>query len=322
MKEWKIAVVGATGLVGQTILSIMEERNFPVSLLIPSASERSAGTNVLFRGRKIPVEPVSDEALAKADIAFFAAGGAVSKAYAEKASQSGVICIDNSSEFRMEKEVPLLVPEVNASAWQGEDLIANPNCSTIQCMLPLAALKPFGIRRIAFATYQSVSGSGLGGLQDLEAGTNKTYTLQIQNNVLPQIDVLLDNGYTKEEMKMVNETRKILDLPDTPISATAVRVPVKYGHSIVVQAELEQPFAKEAIQDALASFPGIKVMQDPDYPTPRMAEGSDTVYVGRIRKDIGLDNGVTFWVVADNVRKGAATNAVQIGEMIVEAKDD
>lgn len=322
MKPWKIAVVGATGLVGQTILSILEERNFPAERLLPLASERSAGSRVRFRGENVNVRAVSDEALQEADLAFFAAGGAVSRAFAANAAAAGVLCIDNSSEFRMDADVPLIVPEVNADAWNGELLVANPNCSTIQCMLPLAALKPFGIRRISYATYQSVSGSGLGGLKDLEDGTSTTYALPIQNNVLPQIDVFLENGYTKEEMKMIDETKKILSLPDTPISATAVRVPVRYGHSVSCQVELEKQFSVDAVKDALRAFPQVEVFDDPAFPTPRDAEGTDTVYVGRVRKDIGLGNGVSLWIVADNIRKGAATNAVQIAEMIREKKHD
>ena len=318
MKPKKIAVVGATGLVGQTILQVLEERGFDLSVLLPLASERSAGKTVFAGDREHTVRAVSDAALREADLAFFAAGGAVSRQFAQAAAKAGVCCIDNSSEFRMETKVPLIVPEVNAADWRGENLIANPNCSTIQCMLPLAALKPFGLERISYATYQSVSGSGLGGLKDLEEGTTDTYPRPIRENILPQIDVFLDNGYTKEEMKMINETKKILSLPDTPISATAVRVPVRYGHCVAVQAELRRPVKLDEITEALRSFPNIRVYDDPDFPTPLDAEGTDLVYVGRIRKDIGLNNGINFWCVADNIRKGAATNAVQIAEMIGE----
>lgn len=323
MHKWKVAVVGATGLVGTTILERLEERNFPVEKLVPMASARSAGKTVSFRGEEVEVVAVSLEAFDDVEIAFFAAGGAISREFARAAAEKGVVVVDNSSEFRMDPDVPLVVPEVNADAIGDAMLIANPNCSTIQCMLPLAALKPWGLERVSFATYQSVSGSGLKGLRDLEEGVTECYPYSITGNVLPHIDSFLDNGYTKEEMKMMRETQKILDLPDLPTTATTVRVPVRFAHSVSLDVKLAQPFELESIRQALAAVPHLIVKDDPqnlEYPIAQDAEGTDDVYVGRIRRDLSAENGLHLWVVADNIRKGAATNAVQIAEAIAEAR--
>lgn len=320
-KQWKVAVAGATGLVGSTILEVLEKKNFPVGELIPLASERSVGKTVPFRGEEVPVRLISSDALSEAEIVFFAAGGETSEKYAKDVAAKGIYVIDNSSVFRMDPEVPLVVPEVNADAIQEDDrLIANPNCSTIQCMLPLAVLKKYGLKRVSYATYQSVSGSGLKGLRDLDEGVCEFYPHSIKGNVLPHIDVFMENGYTKEEMKMIAETQKIMELPELPVTATTVRVPVRFAHSVAMQVELEKPFDIETIKKELAGAKNIIVKDDPQnavYPIAEDAEGSDYVYVGRIRKDTSTPNGLHIWCVADNIRKGAATNAVQNAQWIV-----
>lgn len=324
MKKYNVAVVGATGLVGRTILKVMEERRFPVETLICLASSKSAGEKLQYEGREVVVKELNEKAFDEPiDIAFFAAGGSISEKYAPIAAAKNIHVIDNSSVFRMNDEVPLVVPEVNGEdAFSSRGIIANPNCSTIQCMVPLKPiLDKYGIKRVVYSSYQSVSGSGTKGLKDLDEGLVEFYPYPIHNNVIPHIDVFLDNGYSKEEMKMIDETRKILHSPDMKVTATTVRVPVRFAHSVSVNLELEKSFEVEDVKELLASYPGLVLQDDPKnkiYPLPINAEGHDEVFVGRVRRDFSLENGLNLWVVADNIRKGAATNAVQIGELLVE----
>ena len=322
MKKYNIAVVGATGLVGSTILKIMEERKFPVEKLYILSSKKSAGSKLCFMGKEYVVEELNENSFDKPiDIALFAAGGAVSEKYAPIAVEKGIKVVDNSSIFRMNKEVPLVIPEVNPEDidWN-RGIIANPNCSTIQSVLPLKPLHDnFKIKRIIYSTYQSVSGSGLRGLRDLEEGVVEFYPYQIQYNALPHIDSFLDNGYTKEEMKMIDETKKILHDDSIRITATTVRVPVKYAHSVSINIEFEKEFKLDEVYKLLEKFPGVILKDDVSnnvYPMAIDAEGHDEVYVGRIRRDFSLENGLNLWVVADNIRKGAATNAIQIAELV------
>jgi len=329
MKKYNVAVVGATGLVGQMMLKVLEERKFPVDNLYPMASFRSAGKTVQFGGKDYVVEELKPESFDKdIDIALFSAGGGTSEKFAPEAAKRGVIVIDNSSAWRMDPTVPLVVPEVNPEdlKWH-KNIIANPNCSTIQAMVPLKPIQDkYGIKRIVYSTYQAVSGAGVQGKKDLEDGVKgvapKKFPHPIAFNCLPHIDVFLENGYTKEEMKMVNETRKILHDDAMRITATTVRVPVYYGHSESINVELEKPFdSVEEIRDCMGAFPNCIVQDDPAndvYPMAIDAEGHDEVYVGRIRRDFSIDNGINFWCVADNIRKGAASNAVQIAESLVE----
>jgi aspartate-semialdehyde dehydrogenase len=322
MKKYNIAVVGATGLVGSTILKIMEERKFPVEKLYILSSKKSAGSKLCFMGKEYVVEELNENSFDKPiDIVLFAAGGAVSEKYAPIAVEKGIKVVDNSSIFRMNKEVPLVIPEVNPEDidWN-RGIIANPNCSTIQSVLPLKPLHDnFKIKRIIYSTYQSVSGSGLRGLRDLEEGIVEFYPYQIQYNALPHIDSFLENGYTKEEMKMIDETKKILHDEDIRITATTVRVPVKYAHSVSINIEFEKEFKLDEVYKLLEKFPGVIVRDDVSnnvYPMAIDVEGHDEVYVGRIRRDFSLENGLNLWVVADNIRKGAATNAIQIAELV------
>ncbi|MGL6121171.1 MAG: aspartate-semialdehyde dehydrogenase [Fusobacteriaceae bacterium] len=321
----KIAIVGATGLVGTTFLKVLEERDLKIEKLYLFASKNSAGKEINFRGETYTVEELEENSFKREiDIALFSAGGDISKKYAPIAVENGILVIDNSSAWRMEEGVPLIVPEVNPErAFENSGIIANPNCSTIQCMLPLKALsEKYGLKRVIFNTYQAVSGSGLKGIMDLEGGARgeepKNYPHPIMNNCLPHIDQFLENGYTKEEMKMVNETRKILQIPELKINATCVRVPVLNGHSVSITVELENSFDLEEVKKVLEEFQGI-VLQDSVennlYPIPTKATGKDEVFVGRVRRDFSVENGVSLWVVADNIRKGAATNAVQIAQL-------
>lgn len=324
-----LAIVGATGLVGSTFLKVLEERNFPFENLYIMASAKSAGTTVTFKGKEYVVEELTETSFDKPiDIALFSAGGSISQKFAPIAASKGVTVVDNSSAWRMDKEVPLVVPEVNAEdiKWN-KGIIANPNCSTIQAMV---ALKPlydkYGIKRIVYSTYQAVSGSGLKGINDLREGlagndVMKAYPHPIAGNCLPQIDVFLENGYTKEEMKMVNETHKILGDDKIRVTATTVRVPVFDSHSESINVELEKPFDVEDVKKLLAEAPGVVLLDDPDnsvYPLAREAAGKDEVFVGRVRRDFSVDNGLNLWVVADNIRKGAATNTVQIAEVLIK----
>lgn len=324
MRKYNVAVIGATGLVGSTILKILEERNFPIDHIYFLSSKKSAGNQIVFKDNEYTVEELNEDSFNKdIDLAFFAAGGTVSEKYANIAVDKGIRVIDNSSIFRMEEEVPLVVPEVNPDEiFNSRGIISNPNCSTIQSVLPLKPLHDnFKIKRIIFSTYQAVSGSGLGGIKDLEDGQIEFYPYQIQGNALPHIDSFLENGYTKEEMKMINETKKILKDDSIKITATTVRVPVKHCHSVSVNLEFERTFELEDVYKVLEQFDGVIVkddVQNNKYPMPLDVEGSDKVYVGRIRRDFSLDNGLNLWIVADNIRKGAATNAVQIAELLIK----
>ena len=335
-KQWRVAVLGATGLVGDTMIKVLEERKFPVAELFPLASNRSLGRSVEFNGKRVPVIDVETFDFSKADIGLFSAGGEVSRLYAPKAAAAGCVVIDNTSEFRYDDDIPLVVPEVNPGAIAGyrkRGIIANPNCSTIQM---LVALKPLhdaaGIERINVATYQSVSGAGKEAVDELAEQTvalmsgkgpvkPKVMAAQIAFNLVPQIDKFQDNGYTKEEMKMVWETRKIFGDPSIRVNATTVRVPVFFGHSEVVSIETRRKLGADEARRLLQAAPGVTVIDQRKpggYPTPAVdAAGKDDVFVGRIREDISHERGLTMWVVSDNIRKGAATNSVQIAEILV-----
>ena len=319
----KIAVVGATGLVGSVMCTELDrliDREFELLL---AASQRSVGRRVSFRGRELLVQNIADVLAARPDIALFAAGSTVSLEYAEQFAKKGTYVVDNSSAWRMHPEVPLVVPEINAESLREEKhIIANPNCSTIQMVMALAPLRRFGLKRIYVSTYQSVSGSGMKGIEQLQAEREgreperRAYPYPIDLNCIPHCDEFLENGYTKEEMKLVNETRKIFNLPQLAVSATAVRVPVWGGHSESVSVEFEKPIKPDEARNLIAAMHGVTVLDDPSqlrYPMARYAQESDQVFVGRIRQDLATgENGLTLWVVADNIRKGAATNAVQI----------
>jgi len=331
--SYVVAVVGATGAVGEEMVLILEERDFPVKELKVFASERSLGKKIEFRNREIPVETLSDDSFKGVDIALFSAGTECSKIWAPVAVKSGCVVIDNSSQWRMDPDVPLVVPEVNPHdlKWH-KGIIANPNCSTIQMVV---ALKPIHdvakIKRIVVTTFQSVSGTGKKAMDELLQQTAdllnfreikcNVYPHQIAFNVLPHIDKFLENGYTKEEMKMVNETRKIMGDPSIRITATTVRVPVFRGHSESVNIETEKKLSANEVRAILASAPGVIVFDAPEknvYPLPVDVAGKDEVYVGRIREDESIPNGINMWIVADNLRKGAALNAVQIAEKLIE----
>lgn len=325
MKKFDVAVVGATGMVGRKMLEVLEERNIPIANLYPFASAKSAGKEITFRGKKYAVTELTEENVQKykADYALFSAGGSVSKQFAPLFAECGALVIDNSSQWRMDPSVPLVVPEVNAHAIKGNHgIIANPNCSTIQAVVALAPIhRTYGIKRIVYSTYQAVSGAGLGGYTDLENGVRgespKKFPKPIFGNVIPHIDVFLPNGYTKEEEKMINETRKILGDDSLKVTATTVRVPVYYGHSESINVELYKDASVAEIKSLLSKAPGVVVIDDPEhgvYPTPLEIANRDEVFVGRIRKDESVACGINIWVVADNIRKGAATNAVQILE--------
>lgn len=328
MKNFKIAVVGATGMVGRTFLKVLEERNLPIDEIYFFSSKRSAGSKIIFSGKEYTVEELTENSFDRGiDIALFSAGGGTSEKFAPIAAKNNCIVIDNSSAWRMDPKVPLVVPEVNSYDidWHN-NIIANPNCSTIQAVV---ALKPlydkYGIKRIVYSTYQAVSGAGMGGYNDLKngiAGENPSkFPHPIAFNILPHIDVFTENGYTKEEVKMINETRKILGNENLRITATTVRVPVYNGHCESINVELEKPFELAELKDVLSSFPGLIVMDDVKnniYPMPINVSDKDETYVGRIRRDESVESGVNLWVVADNIRKGAATNAVQIAEEIIK----
>lgn len=330
MKKINLAVVGVSGMVGRTFLKVLEDRDFPFDNLYCFASKRSAGQKVTCKGKEYTIEELTPESFDRdIDIALFSAGGDISKEFAPIAASKGVIVVDNSSAWRMDPTVPLVVPEVNPEALENHNnIIANPNCSTIQAVV---ALKPlydkYGIKRIVYSTYQAVSGSGVKGYKDLEEGLKGNdlmgcYPHPIAGNCLPHIDVFLENGYTKEEMKMVNETRKILNDQDLKITATAVRVPVFYSHSESINVELEKDFKDIAeIKELLGNAEGLILKDDVEnnvYPLAKEAADTDPVYVGRIRRDESLDSGLNLWVVADNIRKGAATNTIQIAETLIK----
>jgi len=333
---YNVAIVGATGAVGETLLEVLEERNFPVGKLYLLASERSAGLTRKFKGKSIRIENLADFDFSQAEIGLFSAGGSISAEYAPKAAAAGCVVVDNTSHFRYDDDKPLVVPEVNPEAiaqYKATNIIANPNCSTIQM---LVALKPIhdavGIERINVCTYQAVSGTGKPAMEELAGQTanllnaksieTTVYPKQIAFNALPHIDVFLENGYTKEEMKMVWETKKIMGDDSIEVNPTAVRIPVFYGHSEACHIETKEKITAEKATELLSNFPGIVVIDDREdggYPTAVSdAAGTDPVYVGRIREDISHPRGLNLWVVADNVRKGAATNSVQIAECLVQ----
>lgn len=323
----KVAVVGATGMVGEVMLEILAKRNFPVTELIPVASEKSVGKQIEFKGNKYTVVGLQTAVDMKADIALFSAGGETSLAWAPKFAAAGTTVIDNSSAWRMDPTKKLIVPEINASELTKEDkIIANPNCSTIQMVLTLAPLhKKYNIKRVIVSTYQSITGTGVKAVQQLEneyAGIQgeMAYKYPIHRNAIPQCDVFEDNGYTKEEMKLVNETKKILSDDSIAVTATAVRVPIVGGHSEAVNVEFTNDFDLNDVRQILHETEGIVVQDNNDtytYPMPKYAQGKDEVFVGRIRRDESQPNTLNLWIVADNLRKGAATNTVQIAEYLV-----
>ena len=328
-KNPNVALVGVTGVVGSTFLKVLEERDLPFNELYMMASAKSAGKTINFKGRDYIVEELNEHSFDKdIDIALFSAGGSVSEKYAPIAAAHGVTVVDNSSQWRMDPEVPLVVPEVNPEdvEWN-KGIIANPNCSTIQAMVVLKPLHDkYKIKRVVYSTYQAVSGSGVKGIEDLKNGlagndTTNAYPHPIAGNCIPQIDVFTENGYTKEEMKMINETHKILGDDSIKVTATTVRVPVFDSHSESINIEFENDFDLDELREVLAKAPGIVVQDDPTnsiYPLARNAAGTDEVYVGRIRRDFSVDSGVNLWVVSDNIRKGAATNTVQIAEVLIK----
>ncbi len=330
-KAMHVAIVGATGAVGIEMMKTLEKRNFPVGKLTLLASARSAGKSLPFKGEMIPVQELTEQSFAGVDIALFSAGGGISKHYAPFATQAGAVVVDNSSAFRLDLDVPLVVPEVNgADIKLNRGIIANPNCSTAITLMALAPLhRAFGVKRIFASTYQAVSGTGAQAIKELEdqvaaisAGLpvpRTVYPHQIAFNVLPHVDSFLDSGYTKEEMKMQNEGRRIMHHPSFKASVTCVRVPVYRAHSIAVSAEFEKPVSVAAAREVLAAAEGIDILDEPaeaKYPLPLYLAGTDNCQVGRLRMDCALDNGLAFWVVGDQLLKGAALNAVQIAELI------
>ncbi len=338
-KKYNVAVVGATGAVGKTMLEILEERQFPINTIYPLASERSAGEKIDFNKKQVTIGDLAKFDFSQADIALFSAGGDISAIYAPKAANAKCVVIDNTSYFRNEEDVPLVVPEVNPDAIKGYKetyIIANPNCSTIQLMVALAPIhRKVGIERINVATYQSVSGAGKKGIEELSSQTQSilnfqplkvsAFSHQIAFNVIPQIDQFQDNGYTREEMKMVWETQKILDDRSILINPTCVRVPVFYGHSEAVHIETREKISVNEVKKLMQSSAGIQLMDDPtasSYPSPAIhSAGNDPVYVGRIREDISYDKGINMWIVSDNIRKGAALNSIQIAEKLIKILD-
>jgi aspartate-semialdehyde dehydrogenase len=325
----KVAVIGATGMVGRMMLKVLEERQFPVDRLFPAASERSAGREVIFRGKPVRVVSVMEAVEAVPDVALFSAGASVSKEWAPVFAENGTVVIDNSSAWRMEEGIPLVVPEINAGTIAaGTRIIANPNCSTIQMLMAVAPLhREYGIKRLVISTYQSVTGTGVKAVTQLDnerrgLGGEMAYPYPIDLNCIPQCDIFLDNGYTKEEMKLVNETHKILGDESIRVTATAVRVPVKGGHSESVNIEFLREFDLDRVRALLSSAPGVILYDDPaerKYPMPLIAHDRDEVFVGRLRRDFSQEKTLNLWVVADNIRKGAATNAVQIAEHMISA---
>ena len=325
-KSYTVAVAGATGLVGRTMMTVLEEQNFPIGRFVPLASARSAGMEVIFQGIPVKVQTLTGDSFTGVDFALFSAGADTSKEFSPQAVKHGTVVIDNSSAFRMDPDVPLVVPEVNpADAFKHHGIIANPNCSTIQMVVVLKPLHDaFGIKRVVVSTYQSVTGAGKKGVNQLEDEIakvplrEKKFPHPIAFNILPHIDVFLPDGYTKEEQKMILETKKIMGA-DIPVTATTVRVPVFGGHSEAVNIEFERPNSPEEVREILKRAPGVIVEDDPSknlYPMPIHAYGKNEVFVGRIRKDFSIANSINLWIVSDNIRKGAATNAVQIAELI------
>jgi len=333
MNQYRVAIVGATGLVGQEFIKVLEQRSFPMSSVRLLASDRSAGKKLFVNHREVTVQETTPESFEEIDIALFSAGSEISLHFSPIAAEAGAVVVDNSSAFRMHPQVPLVVPEVNVEdiRWH-RGIIANPNCSTIQMVVALNPLhKVNPIKRIIVTTYQSVSGTGAAAVEELTNQAKRVldgqntiphvYPHQIAFNILPEIDVFLDNGYTKEEWKMVEETKKIMHAGDVAISATCARVPVFIGHSEAITVEFSRPMSPEDAERILAEAPGVRVLDDPTislYPQPWSSAGTDEVFVGRIRKDISSPNGLVMWVVADNIRKGAALNTIQIAEEIVK----
>lgn len=334
MKEYNVAVVGATGVVGTEIIKVLEQRDFPIAKLVPLASSRSAGKKVEFKGEKVTVLELKEDSFDEVDVALFSAGGSISEKFAPIAAAKGVKVIDNTSFFRMHDDKALVVPECNAHAIEKyeSNIIANPNCSTAQLVV---ALKPIHdkakIKRVVISTYQAVSGAGIDAIDELSKQTAdllngkgaepKNFTKQIAFNLIPHIDVFEPNGYTKEEMKMINETKKILEDDSIEVTTTTVRVPVFVGHSESVNIETEKKLSVEEVKSLMEQAPGVELMDDVAnnvYPTPVQAAGQDPTYVGRIREDFSTKNAINMWIVADNLRKGAALNAVQIAEALVE----
>ncbi len=335
MKKYNVAVVGATGAVGNEMVATLEQRKFPVKKLTLLASARSIGKTLTYKGEEIPIDELTEDSFKGIDIGLFSPGGAVSTKFAPIAAASGCVVIDNTSAFRMEPDVPLVVPEVNEHAiaqYKKRGIIANPNCSTIQMVVVLKPLHDAAkIKRVVVSTYQAVSGTGKKAIYELEQQVlsiynnkkveNKVYPWQIAFNVLPHIDSFIENGYTKEEMKMVNETKKILEDDSIRVTATTVRVPVFYGHSESVNIEFEKDLSPDKARKLLKKAPGVKVVDDPlknKYPLAIHAAGKDDTFVGRIRKDESVPYGLNIWVVADNIRKGAALNAIQIAEILAQ----
>ncbi len=334
-EKYNVVVAGATGAVGNEMVSILEERNFPVGQLKLLASTRGAGTKMEFRGKEYTVEVMEENSFEGMDIGLFSPGGPVSQKFAPIAARAGCVVIDNTSAFRMDPEVPLVVPEVNAHAIAGyykKNIIANPNCSTIQMVVVLKPIHDVArIKRVVVSTYQSVSGTGRRAIKELESQVlaiynqqeikREVYPHQIAFNCLPHIDVFLENGYTKEEMKMVNETKKIMEDDSIRVTATTVRVPVFYGHSESVNIETEKKITAQEVREILSKAPGVVVVDNPakaEYPLAIDAAGKDETFVGRIREDESIPNGINLWIVADNIRKGAALNAVQIAEILIQ----
>ncbi len=339
-KKYNVAVVGATGMVGRKMIEVLLERSFPINELKLLASHRSANSQIEAGGKTYTVEELVPDSFTGVDYAFFSAGGDISKQFAPEAVKRGTVVIDNSNAFRMDEGMPLVVPEVNpGEAFKHKGIISNPNCSTIQMVVALQPLqKAAGIKRVVAATYQAVSGAGKEAVDELfeqtraylagepvpaervpHKGARRNY--QLAFNCVPQIDVFVEDGYSKEEMKMINETRKIMALPDLPVTTTTVRLPVVTGHSLAVNVELEKPLSADQARKILSEAPGIVVLDDPDqlvYPMPLDAADDDAVFVGRIRPDYSVANGLNLWVVADNIRKGAATNSIQIAELLIK----
>jgi aspartate-semialdehyde dehydrogenase len=334
MKKFKVAIAGATGAVGREMMKVLEEREFPVSELLPLASERSEGQTLEFRGDEVTVRRLKPDSFAGVDIALFSPGASVSREFAPHAARAGAVVIDNSSAFRMDAEVPLVVPEANPQtvkqALAGRRIIANPNCSTIQLVVVMKPLHDAaGLQRVIVSTYQSVSGAGQKGIDELETQSRALFSLgevtpskfahRIAFNLLPEIGPANENGYTEEEMKMANESRKILGLPDLAVSATCVRVPIFYCHSEAAHLFFREPLSPSRAREILRKAPGVKVLDDLSqhvYPMPLLGAGNDDTLVGRIRTDLSGPNGLALFVVSDNLRKGAATNAVQIAELL------
>ena len=326
MKKYNVAVVGATGLVGSTFLKVLKEYNFPINNLTLFASEKSAGKTINYNGADYVVKKLEKGCFNGVEIALFSAGGSISNEWAVEAEKSGAVVIDNSSAWRMNEDCALIVPEINLNAFdKARKIVANPNCSTIQSVLPLKPLNDkFGLKRVVYTTYQAVSGSGQKGKNDLIrtlAGEEpQFYPYNISKTCIPQIDSFVENGYTKEELKMVNETRKILNMPSLPVSATCVRVPVLNAHAVCIMVELEKPFTLDEVRNAFLGQKGITLVDDfknLKYPVSTIANETDMVYVGRIRRDLSCENGILFYTVSDNIRKGAASNAVQIASALI-----